>query len=84
MVILKWVSCMKYIFKNKLVPLRQEFNIQLDHINAASKVQLHTENLMSQALLDELPQLIWVKSKQNQYYYNGGFKRQVQQYKNQP
>lgn len=70
MVILKWVSCMKYIFKNKLVPLRQEFNIQLDHINAASKVQLHTENLMSQALLDELPQLIWVKSKQNQYYYN--------------
>lgn len=61
---------MKYIFKNKLVPLRQEFNIQLDHINAANKVKLHTENLMSQALLDELPQLIWVKSQQNQYYYN--------------
>ena len=58
---------MKYIFKSKLVPLRQEFNIQLDHINEVSNVQLPTETLMSQALLDELPQPIWVKSKQNQY-----------------
>ncbi|OTH00042.1 bifunctional diguanylate cyclase/phosphodiesterase [Acinetobacter sp. ANC 4973] len=61
---------MKYTFKSKLVPLRQEFNIQLDHINEVSNVQLPTETLMSQALLDELPQPIWVKSKQNQYYYN--------------
>ena len=37
---------------------------------AKNEVKLHTENLMSQALLDELPQLIWVKSQQNQYYYN--------------
>ncbi|WP_228146845.1 EAL domain-containing protein [Acinetobacter sp. ANC 4470] len=61
---------MKYTFKNKLAPLRQEFIIQLDHINEASNAQLHTENLMSQTLLDQLPQLIWVKNKQNQYYYN--------------
>lgn len=61
---------MKYTFKSKLVPLRQEFNIQLDHINEVSNVQLPTETLTSQALLDELPQPIWVKSKQNQYYYN--------------
>lgn len=51
---------MKYIFKNKLVPLRQEFNIQLDHMNAASRFN-YIQNLMSKALLDELPQLIWVK-----------------------
>lgn len=70
MVVFKWVGCMKYTFKSKLVPLRQEFNIQLDHINEVSNVQLPTETLMSQALLDELPQPIWVKSKQNQYYYN--------------
>lgn len=70
MVVFKWVGCMKYTFKSKLVPLRQEFNIQLDHINEVSNVQLPTETLTSQALLDELPQPIWVKSKQNQYYYN--------------
>ena len=65
-----WVSCMKYIFKNKPVPIRQDFIIKLDHTTRANHFQLNTENLILQKLLDQLPQLIWVKNKQNTHYYN--------------
>ena len=61
---------MKYIFKNKPVPLRQDFIIKPDHTTPANHFQLNTENLILQKVLDQLPQLIWVKNKQNTYYYN--------------
>ena len=51
---------MKYIFKNKPVPLTQNFKIKPDHTTQANNAQLNTENLILQNVLDQLPQLIWV------------------------
>ena len=61
---------MKYIFKNKPVPLTQNFKIKPDHTTQANHAQLNTENLILQNVLDQLPQLIWVKNRQNKHYYN--------------
>ncbi|WP_250852348.1 sensor domain-containing diguanylate cyclase [Acinetobacter sp. ANC 5414] len=64
---------MKYIFKNKPVPLTQNFKIKPDHPTQANNAQLNTENLFLQNVLDQLPQLIWIKNKQNKHYYNQAF-----------
>ncbi|WP_228283973.1 PAS domain-containing protein [Acinetobacter terrae] len=61
---------MKYIFKNKPVPLTQNFKIKPDHTTQANNAQLNTKNLILQNVLDQLPQLIWVKNRQNKHYYN--------------
>ena len=61
---------MRYIFKNKPVPLTQNFKIKPDHPTQANNAQLNTENLILQNVLDQLPQLIWMKNKQNKHYYN--------------
>lgn len=61
---------MKYIFKNKLVPFTQEFKVKLQHSIATHMTSLSAESVVFKNLLDQLPQLIWVKYKQNKYYYN--------------
>lgn len=61
---------MKYIFENKRKPLSQDYKIPTQQCIKRNQIQLPAENILIQNILDQLPQLVWVKNKQNQYYYN--------------
>ena len=61
---------MKYFFNSKPVYLNQEKNTKPQHKNKKNMSSLESKNLFFQNLLDQLPQLVWVKVNQNSYYYN--------------
>lgn len=61
---------MEYIFKNKRKPFSQDGQTPDQQCIKTPQTQLSAENIIIQNILDQLPQLVWVKNKQNRYYYN--------------
>jgi diguanylate cyclase (GGDEF)-like protein len=61
---------MEDTFKNKRIPLSQDGKAKKQPRIRTHKTQWSAENMLIQSILNQLPQLVWVKNKQNQYYYN--------------
>lgn len=61
---------MKHSINNTPAPLNQETDPQVHHQTNKDITSLESKNVILKHLLDQLPQLIWVKVKQNVYYYN--------------
>ncbi|MCG2607970.1 EAL domain-containing protein [Acinetobacter sp. SM34] len=61
---------MEDTFKNKRIPLSRDGKTKNQQRIKTHTTQLSAENMLIQNILNQLPQLVWVKNKQNQYYYN--------------
>jgi len=61
---------MKYSFKNKKLPLEQDDKIKSQPPIKTQKSAVSAKNQLILNILNQLPQLVWTKNRQNQYYYN--------------